>query len=190
MVMKKGEKMSTEMKSMISRSKIGKPSWNKGKTMSDSMRLKMVGNKNGSGNKGRTYSPETITKMSYAKIGKISPRKGKKLSLESRNKISESKRNYFRINNPNYIPFSYDDRKKRRRERIKIYGGIHSNGEWEILKAQYNWTCPCCKKIEPSIKLTRDHIIPISRGGSDNIENIQPLCMPCNSRKGTSDIKY
>ena len=62
--------------------------------------------------------------------------------------------------------------------------GSHTLKEWEILKAQYNWTCPICKKREPNIKLTEDHIIPLSKGGSNNIENIQPLCRSCNSSKG------
>ena len=69
-------------------------------------------------------------------------------------------------------------------------GGQHTFGEWETLKAQYNWTCPCCGKSEPDIKLTEDHIVPISKGGSDNIENIQPLCKSCNCKKYTQLIKY
>lgn len=78
--------------------------------------------------------------------------------------------------------------KNKRNRMPKI--GSHTWGEWETLKAQYNWTCPCCHKLEREIKLTQDHIIPLSKGGSDNIENIQPLCGGCNSVKHTKIIIY
>ena len=72
---------------------------------------------------------------------------------------------------------------QRRRARKRNAEGYFTLSEWQTLKAQYNWTCQICKKSEPEIKLTIDHIIPLSRGGSNNIENIQPLCKSCNSKK-------
>ena len=79
---------------------------------------------------------------------------------------------------------------RQRENRKKRNGGSHTLGEWENLKAQFNWTCPMCGRSEPEIKLTEDHIIPLSRGGSNNIENIQPLCQSCNSKKHTKIISF
>ena len=100
-------------------------------------------------------------------------------------KVRESKRKWWR-NNPEKISFYH---KKRRAFRMNVEGS-HTLGEWELLKKQYGYTCPCCKRTEPEIKLTEDHIVPLIKGGSDYIENIQPLCKSCNSRKYTKVIKY
>lgn len=62
--------------------------------------------------------------------------------------------------------------------------------EWAALKAHYDYTCLCCKRREPDIKLTADHVIPLSCGGGNAIDNIQPLCLSCNSRKKTRTIDY
>lgn len=59
-------------------------------------------------------------------------------------------------------------------------GGSHTLDEWIELKRKHKFKCSKCRKKR---KLTRDHIRPVSKGGSDFIENIQPLCQPCNSSK-------
>jgi len=68
--------------------------------------------------------------------------------------------------------------------KIKDIGGRFSLREWQKLKEQFSYTCPTCGRREPQIHLTIDHITPISKGGNNWIENIQPLCKICNLRKG------
>lgn len=41
-----------------------------------------------------------------------------------------------------------------------------------------------CRHCGSPERLEIDHIVPIARGGSNHLENLQVLCRPCNARKG------
>ena len=49
--------------------------------------------------------------------------------------------------------------------------------------ARDDWTCQYCGSRS---NLTVDHVVPRSKGGSSNWENIVASCAPCNRRKGNT----
>lgn len=58
--------------------------------------------------------------------------------------------------------------------------GTHTNDEWLAVKERQAHRCRYCGENRP---LTKDHLTPISRGGSDAIDNIAGACRQCNTQK-------
>ena len=46
------------------------------------------------------------------------------------------------------------------------------------------YTCQYCHRTLPSSELTLDHVVPRSRAGESNWENLVACCNPCNNKKG------
>jgi len=70
--------------------------------------------------------------------------------------------------------------KQNRRSREMGAEGSWTADEWKVVKERQKGLCAICKLEK---KLTVDHIIPLAKGGSNYILNIQGLCGNCNSRK-------
>lgn len=143
-------------------------------------------------NKGKKMSQVQKEKISKTRIekgvakGEKNPRWGTskyKTPEEKRKAKLEHGRKSYRKNIGTRL-FYYRQLAHKRRGTV----GSHSVEQWEKIKKDNNYCCTICGMQEPFTeqqyqKLTEDHIIPISKGGSNNIENIQPLCKSCNSSK-------
>lgn len=57
--------------------------------------------------------------------------------------------------------------------------------EWLDILKEYGYKCAYCGKEFDLFDLpTKDHMIPITKGGSNTKENIVPACRSCNAKKG------
>ena len=58
--------------------------------------------------------------------------------------------------------------------------------QWRAIKEHYNHSCVYCgRKMQ---RLTIDHIVPLSKGGSHTLQNVVPACQSCNSRKNSGPV--
>lgn len=106
----------------------------------------------------------------------------------------------FRQENPNYHRDYVREWSRRNPDKIKVQesarraakrsGGRFTVAEWVAMKQRYDYHCLRCGRREPEIKLSADHVIPLSKGGMNTIDNIQPLCKSCNTAKHTDDTDY
>lgn len=70
-----------------------------------------------------------------------------------------------------------------RRAMLRGAEGSHTKDEWLNLVSLCNNRCLRCGIHGSYKELERDHIVPITKGGSNYISNIQPLCGRCNKSK-------
>lgn len=129
---------------------------------------------------------------------------------ENKEKIKEERRKY-RREHPEKIKASARRSYYKNIERIRAWrrsdAGIMANAhghhnrrvrllktpctltlqQWEkILETQGNRCAICGKRFCKSRPPTKDHIVPLSKGGGLTFENVQALCHSCNSSKNAS----
>ena len=81
-------------------------------------------------------------------------------------------------------------RRRKRRDRLRAARnrGTHTDAEWRSLLAEFGGRCVRCGR--EGLRLVKDHIVPIYRGGSDAIGNLQPMCDACNCSKGPEQVNW
>lgn len=103
--------------------------------------------------------------------------------LANKEKLAAQKAEYNRSN---------PDRKKaadQRRRALKANAdGSFTADEWKFTLEVLDYRCVYCgihKDDTPEKWLEADHLTPLSRGGTNYIDNIVPACKSCNCSKGT-----
>lgn len=71
---------------------------------------------------------------------------------------------------------------------LDSYSFVRAGLWWSVL-ARDNWTCCSCSRSskEHGIVLEVDHIKPRSKGGTNDLSNLQTLCKKCNVGKSNRD---
>jgi 5-methylcytosine-specific restriction endonuclease McrA len=87
----------------------------------------------------------------------------------------------WREDNPEKLAIQRAIDNSRRRARKLAAGGELSSLEWELILKYYGYQCLCCGVTRD---LSIDHVIALANGGRHSRENVQVLCLSCNSSKG------
>lgn len=70
--------------------------------------------------------------------------------------------------------------------RVKLVNSPFPIEAWKKLLVLFDGHCPYCKTS--GHKLTIDHLVPVSQGGTNDIWNLVPCCLSCNSSKCDEDF--
>jgi predicted restriction endonuclease len=95
---------------------------------------------------------------------------------ERENIIARSKK--WAEHNPEKVRQAKTNNLRKRRAARHASRGNFTVEEFKVLCRSYGNKCLACGDTEAVLEA--DHVVPLAKGGSDNISNIQPLCGSCN----------
>lgn len=75
----------------------------------------------------------------------------------------------------------------KRKPIFRTYKRKSKNKLRQHVLSKFNFTCCHCNQPYPDYELHNDHIIPLTKGGEDTIDNCQCLCIKCHTIKSISE---
>lgn len=121
---------------------------------------------------------------SYNKAHPEVPRAAMRRSRERRPEHFREYLQNYRKNNRDRVSVWDRNKTAKRRTAIVSSAGVKL-ADWRRIKANYRNCCAYCRK--PSKRLQMDHIVPLSKGGKHEPDNIAPACPHCNNSKSARD---
>jgi predicted restriction endonuclease len=141
----------------------------------------------------RKYQEEHKEQISEYKIG---------WAAENEDSVSVSRRKHYESNrdeviarskkgaehNPERVRQAKINNLRKRRAARHASRGNFTVEEFKELCESYANKCLVCGDTEAVLEA--DHVVPLTKAGSDSISNIQPLCGSCNREKFVNIIDY
>jgi 5-methylcytosine-specific restriction endonuclease McrA len=126
----------------------------------------------------------------------------KQWAAENEDSVSASRRKHYELkreeviarskkwaeSNPEKVRQAKTNNLRKRRAARHASRGNFTVEEFRELCERYGNKCLACGDTEAALEA--DHVVPMNKGGSDNISNIQPLCGGCNRKKFVNIIDY
>jgi 5-methylcytosine-specific restriction endonuclease McrA len=126
----------------------------------------------------------------------------KKWTAENKDSVAASKHAYYEREreevtarsktwaeeNPDKVRSAKANNRRKRRAARHASSGSFTAEEFKALCDAYGNECLACGDTEAVLEA--DHVVPLTRGGTDDIGNIQPLCGSCNRKKFVSVVDY
>lgn len=123
-------------------------------------------------------------------------------AADNEEKVAASKLAYYELNreevivrskkwaedNPEKVRQAKAINRRKRRAARHASSGSFTAEEFIELCERYGNKCLACGDTEAVLEA--DHVVPLTRGGSDDISNIQPLCGSCNRKKFVNITDY
>jgi 5-methylcytosine-specific restriction endonuclease McrA len=103
---------------------------------------------------------------------------------ENRDRVNENNKRYRQTEKGKEL--AYRKNMKRRSHKHRVYFRPHHR---KVILDRDSWKCRCCgvdvhdRRDNTPDKAHIDHIVPISKGGNSEPDNLQVLCRTCNLSK-------
>jgi 5-methylcytosine-specific restriction endonuclease McrA len=137
-------------------------------------------------NQDKVRENERRYKKKYPEKVKERLRKWRRKNAERLKIVDGARVAKWRVDNPEKVLINSRKGRHTRRARQYEAGGSYTNAQIQELLERQDWKCIYCSTCLRS-KRELDHIMPLARGGSNDISNLQWLCLPCNRKKRDKD---
>jgi 5-methylcytosine-specific restriction endonuclease McrA len=115
----------------------------------------------------------------YYKNQEMKKEERRKYRNKHPDKVNLTNRKYY-ASHSEYREQAMERWRKRRIVELNAPGDGFTLKQWKELKSEYGHRCAYCNQVKP---LQQDHVIPLSKGGRHESNNIVPACKSCNGSK-------